>query len=413
MPEFAYKAADATGSITKGTRFANTEDEFLIAIRTAGLHLLEYKETKSQNILRALQEIQVGRVKRRDLIDFSNSMGVMFRAGVPLIGALEELASDMDNKAFRKIIGELIEDIKAGDPLNEAMAKRPKAFPPLYTNVVQIGENTGALDSVFFDLAKHYKRIDDLVKNVRKALMYPVFVLAALILAGVVFLTLVFPPLFTLLVDFEVPLPLITKVVMGVSDALRYHWIPIVVVLAVLIIAYFVSRRKPASKYYLDLIEINFPAVKGLFIQLRLAFFMRYLSMLLSAGMDILRGLELSTESVPNLVLQRFLTISREQVLEGEFLSSALRKVRYIPNMVTRMIAIGEESGTLPEQMEYVADYYNEELERKITMVLALMEPVLLFVLAGLAMALVMGVLLPLYNLVSTLSTGVGTGGGV
>lgn len=412
MPEFAYKAADATGSITKGTRFANTEDEFLITIRTAGLHLLEYKETKSRNILRALQEIQVGRVSRRDLIDFSNSMGVMFRAGVPLISALEELASDMDSKAFRKIIGELIEDIKAGDPLNEAMAKRPKAFPLLYTNVVQIGENTGALDAVFFDLAKHYKRIDDLVKNVRKALMYPAFVLAALILAGVVFLTLVFPPLFTLLVDFEVPLPLITKIVMGVSDALRFHWIPIVIVLVVLIIAYFVARRKPASKYYLDIIEINFPVIKGLFIQLRLAFFMRYLSMVLSAGMDILRGLQLATESVPNLVLQRFLTISREQVIEGEFLSSALRKVRYIPNMVTRMIAIGEESGTLPEQMEYVADYYNEELERKITMILALMEPLLLFVLAGLAMALVMGVLLPLYNLVSTLSTGVGTGGG-
>jgi type II secretory pathway component PulF len=137
---------------------------------------------------------------------------------------------------------------------------------------------------------------------------------------------------------------------------------------------------------------------------------MRYLSMLLAAGMDILRGLELSTESVNNLVIQRYLTMARDRVIEGDLLSTALRRVKFIPNMVVRMVAIGEESGNLPDQMEYVADYYNEQLERRIAMALALLEPILLFALAGMALALVMGVLLPLYNLVSQLSTGVGTG---
>ena len=265
----------------------------------------------------------------------------------------------------------------------------------------------------FFDLARHYKRIDDLVKNVRKALMYPAFVIFALGLAGYVFLAVVFPPLFQLLEDFKVPLPMVTVIVMGVSNGLRNNGLLILAGLIVLIVFFFFGRRAPAIKYYFDLIELNFPGVKSVFIQLRLAFFMRYLSMLLAAGMDILRGLELSTESVNNLVIQRFLIRARERVIEGDFLSDSLRGVHYIPNMVTRMIAIGEQSGNLPEQMEYVADYYNEELERRIAMAVALMEPILLLVLAGIALALVMGVLLPLYNLVSSLSTSVGTGGGI
>lgn len=413
MPDYAYKAADAGGSIVKGVRFANSQDDLALMIKSAGMHLLEANETRSADFRKAFSNIHIGGMKRRDLVEFSNNMGVMFRAGVPLINALDELRQDTDRAYVKKTLGEIIEDIQSGDSLHEAMAKRPKAFPSLYTNVVEIGENTGSLDAVFFDLAKHYKRIDDLIKNVRKALIYPAFILTALLLAGYVFLTMVFPPLFQLLEDFKVPLPAITKIVMAVSNALRDHGGKILVIVILLGVGFFFGRKNKTSKYYIDFGELNIPVIKGVFIQLRLAFFMRYLSMLLSAGMDILRGLQLATDSVNNLVLQKFFNVSRDKVIEGEMLSEALRKVRYVPNMVTRMIAIGEESGNLPDQMEYVADYYNEELERRIAIALAAMEPILIFCLAGLALSLVMGVLLPLYNLVSTLSMGVGTGTGV
>ena len=410
MPDYAFKAADASGAIVRGTRFANNERDLAAAIRSSGLHLLEAREGKQQEFLTALQNFHIGGISRRDLVEFSNNMGVMFRAGVPLINALDELRADSENKYFKKILGEVIEDIEGGDPLHDAMAKKPKVFPQLYTNVIQIGENTGSLDSVFFDLAKHYKRIDDLVRNVRKAMAYPIFVLFALLLAAFVFLTLVFPPLFGLLRDFNVPLPTVTRVVMAVSDTLRLGWMWIFGGLFALIVAFIIARRNDSSKYYIDWVELNMPGFKTVFLQLRLAFFMRYLSMLLSAGMDILRGLELAIDSVNNLVIQRYLRMARERVIEGDLLSEALRRVKFIPNMVTRMVAIGEQSGNLPDQMEYVADYYNEELERRIAMALALLEPILLFFLAGLALALVMGVLLPLYNLVSSLSMGVGTG---
>ena len=410
MPDYAYKAADANGAVVKGIKYANNERELAVSIKATGLHLLEANETKAQQFLKSLEGFSIGGISRRTLVEFSNNMGVMFRAGVPLINALDELRQDQDSKFFQKVLAGIIADIQSGDSLADAMGKRPGVFPKLYVSVVQIGANTGGLDRVFFDLARHYKRIDDLVKNVRKAMAYPAFVVVALIVAAFVFLTLVFPPLFQLLEDFKVPLPMVTRVVMAVSSALRDHWLLFLVGLVVLVGGFFTARKFPTTKYYIDWVELNFPGIRNVFIQLRLAFFMRYLSMVLTAGMDILRGLELAIESVNNMVIQEGLRAAREKVIGGEFLSKALRQLPFIPNMVSRMISIGEEAGNLPDQMEYVADYYNEELERRIAMALTLLEPILLFLLAGLALALVMGVLLPLYNLVSQLSTGVGTG---
>ena len=411
MPDYSYKAADSRGAIIKGIYFANNGQELANYLKSAGLHLIEFKEAKARQFLKLFEDIQIGGVSRRELVEFSNNMGVMFKAGIPLVQSFNELREDTENRYFKKALGEIINDIEAGDTLYEAMGKKPRIFPELYIRVIQIGENTGRMDSAFFDLARHFKRIDDLVKNVRKALIYPSFVVLALIGASFVFLTMVFPPLFSMLTDFDVPLPTITKVVMAVSNTLKDHGLIVLLCIIVFGVLFIGLRRYKNIKYYMDWFELHIPYIKSLLMQLRMSFFMRYFAMLLSAGMDILRSLELASASVNNLVVHEFLTSSRERVIEGEFLSDSLRNKRFVPHMVARMVAIGEESGNLPEQMEYVADYYDEELQRRITIALALMEPILLVIMAGLALALIMGVLLPLYNLVSQLSAGAGGGG--
>jgi type II secretory pathway component PulF len=250
-----------------------------------------------------------------------------------------------------------------------------------------------------------------MIRNVRKAMIYPSFIFVSLIIAAFVFLTVVFPSIFNLLIEFDVPLPTVTKIVMGISKTLETHWLLIIIGIIGGIFLFSVLRKYKPTRYYMDWCELNFPYMRTFFIQLRMAFFTRYLSMLVSAGVDIIKSLDLSTQSINNLVLERVLTISRQHVIEGALLSETLRGVRLIPHMVTRMIAIGEESGNLPDQMEYVADYYNEELERRIAIALALMEPLLIFLLAGLAMSLVMAVILPIYEMVTQVSTQAGTGG--
>jgi type IV pilus assembly protein PilC len=411
MPDYTYKATDTSGSVTKGVRFAPGHRELAAVLEQNDLLLLEARERTGTGFLERLAEIQIGGVSRMELVEFSRNMAVMLRAGINIINAFEELRQDLDSRYFRKIIGQMSDDIQAGDTLQDTMKKHPKVFPDLYVNAVAVGETAGNLDTIFMDLARHYKRIDDLVRNVRKAMIYPAFVLVALVIASFVFLTIVFPPLFQLLVEFEVELPTVTIVVMAVSKFLQNQWPLILLILGILTALYLVARRYPASRYYLDWIELNIPYLRSLMIQLRMAFFMRYMAMLLSAGVYILQGIELATRSVNNLVIQRFMDTVRSKVTEGAFFSDSLRGSRYVPNMVVRMISIGEQSGNLSDQMEMVADQYNEELERRIASALAMLEPILLILLAGLALALVMGVLLPLYGLVGQLSMEAGTGG--
>ncbi len=410
MPEFAYKAAQADGSIVKGSQVAHDEAQLAARLSNEGLFLIEVRQNKLQQLWHQLDDFAVGSLSRRDLVEFCNNLSVMLKAGVPLVRSIDELGSDSENKILRKALKKIVADIRSGDSFSQALTKSG-SFPKLFVSLAEIGEQSGNLDRTLNDMAVHYKKIDDLIRNVRKALIYPCFIMVALILAAYVFLAMVFPPLFELLTQFEVPLPTVTKVVMAISESLKTsgHWYALGIIL--LIIIFLAMRSRDETKRYLDWLEFNLPPLRKLFIQMRMAFFMRYMAMISNAGIDLVRGLKMSLLSINNLVFQEAMERARQKIVEGSLFSEALRESRYVPRMTIRMIAVGEESGTLPDQMNLVAEYYSEDLERKITAALTMLEPLLLFVMAGLALALVMGILLPLYNLVSELSTSVGAGG--
>ncbi|MEA3333584.1 MAG: type II secretion system F family protein [Pseudomonadota bacterium] len=412
MPEFAYKAANAEGSIIKGSQIAPDEVQLAARLKSQGLFLIEARQDKLKQFLNRIDDFAVGSLSRRDLVEFSNNLSVMLRAGVPLVRSLDELGSDSENKILRKSLKKIVNDIMTGDGFSQALTKSG-AFPKLFVNLAEIGEQSGNLDRTLSDMAIHYKKIDALIRNVRKALIYPCFIMLALFLAAYVFLAKVFPPLFELLTQFEVPLPTVTKVIMAISESFQAsgHWYALAIVLFIVFI--FVMRSRDETKCYLDWVEFNLPPLGKLFIQMRMAFFMRYMALISNAGIDLIRGIKMSLLSINNLVFQETMERARQKIIEGSLFSDALRESRYVPRMTIRMIAVGEESGSLPEQMNLVAEYYSEDLERKIETALTMLEPMLLFAMGGLALALVMGILLPLYNLVSELSSSVGSGGGM
>lgn len=404
MADYIYKAVDTNGKVIKGSRLANSIAELEFRLRRGGLELLDARESSPNRGIRFFRDLglKLGRVSRQELIEFSNNMGVMLRAGVPLMDAIIELREDQENRFFKGILDTIIEDVSAGNPLHESMRKRSSCFPPLYASIVEIGENTGRLDTVFFELETHYKRIEDLNKNARKALIYPSFVVAVLFLVAIVFLGKVFPVIFSMFEEFDTDLPMVTRVFVSLSNIVKNNWGLVIAGILIFIVLIVILRKIPRTRYYFDWLELNIPYVKGFFLQLRMAFFARYLSMLQNAGVDILKSLDLSIQSINNMVLQKLLGISRQRVEGGISLSSTLKENRFVPNMVVRMISVGEMAGTLPDQLEFVADYYDEGLERKIAFALALMEPILIVVLAGVAMALVMAVLMPAYDIVSS-----------
>ena len=411
MPDYSYKAADPLGKIKSGVRFANSVNELRENLRLVGYSLISSSQGRGSVIIEALKGIQLGGITRAQLIEFCTNMAVMLNAGVPLVSVLNELREDASTGYLQVVIGDILENITAGDSLYQAMEKRPRDFDTLFINLIKIGEETGQLSEIFLNIAKHYKRIDDLIRNVRKAMLYPAFVLVALLLAAFVFLTMVFPPLFTMLNQFEVELPMITKIVMGVSSSLKDFWVVYIGGSALLVVLVIILRKYKPTRYWFDWFEIKTFFIRNVFLQLHMTFFLRYLALMLTAGVDILRGLDLSARSVTNLVVQKELLGCRQRIIEGAMFSQSLRQIRFIPNTVIRMVAVGETSGNLPEQMDYLANVYNERLERVIGVALAMLEPILVFTMAGLALSLIMGVLLPLYNMISTLSTGVGSGG--
>lgn len=400
MPEFAFKAINTNGEVIRGTRSAYDLFELELRLRRGGLNLLTAREIRSAQIAKALQAITLGSVSRADIIEFSNNMRVLLAAGVPLVEAMQELRDEEKRGMFKRVLEALIEDVQSGDSLHGAMAKWPKCFPTLYANVVEIGENTGQLDSIFGELVTHFKRIEDLKKNARKALIYPGFVFLTLIVVAVVFLGKVFPVIEKMFAEFELTkLPAITEFFLTLSNFIQTQWMYLVAGTVTFVILIIVLRSIKVTRYYFDWLEINLPFIKTFFQQLRMAFFARYLATLQQAGVDILRSLELATRSINNLVLQKVMTNVRQEVLEGKQLSEALREnSKIIPNMVIRMINVGEMSGTLPEQLDFVAGYYDEALERRIAIFLTLMEPILIVLLAGIGLALIMAILMPMYD---------------
>ncbi len=404
MPEYAYKAIDAAGEIKKGTQSFDSDRELAVWVKKNGWRLLDFRISKIRMISEFFQRINVGGVSRRELIEFSHNMSVLFESGVPITKALYDLREDMENRYFNIVLNDIIHDLNSGSTLHAAMAGRPRVFPNLYVNIIKIGEQTGRLGTVFSDLAKHYKRIDNLMKNVLKATIYPAFVLAALAMAVVVFVAFVLPSIFSMFSEMDIQLPMVTRVLILVTDTVHGDWDLLLAGFAFMVLLLYLFTKNERTRYGLDWIILRVPYLRKFLVHFHMAFFTRYLSMLLSSGVDILTSVKLAVDAINNRVLRKNLHNSREQIISGGLLSESLRGTRFVPNMVIRMIAVGEETGNMDDQMAHVANQYDEELERRLEMFIALMEPILIVFIAVIAMTIIMGVLVPIYEMVGSIS---------
>ncbi|MBW2368687.1 MAG: type II secretion system F family protein, partial [Deltaproteobacteria bacterium] len=346
MPQFSYKAADTHGKVFSGTRVASSREELADILKRSGMDLLNAKPVSSKPFFQIFQKLQFGGVTRVELIEFSNNMGVMLKAGIPLVDALVELREDQGNKYFKGILDSVIESIEGGEPFNRALKKHPRCFPAIYANVIEIGENTGRLHTVFFNMSHHLKRIESLNNNARKAMIYPVTVLTILIAVSIFFLVKVFPTMFKLLDAFNVTdYPLMTRSFLWLSTFLQNNLLWVLLGMIAFVFSIYLLRRIETSRRIFDWLELRTPYFSGFFMQLRMAIFARYLSMLQSSGVDIIKSMDLATQSVNNLILESILKDSRRRIMEGNTLSATLRGGSLVPNMVVRMISVGEAAG--------------------------------------------------------------------
>jgi type II secretory pathway component PulF len=397
MSLFRYRALNAAGHTVTGTLEAADVSAVESRLRTAGSWLLEAEEG---GVVGREGEVSGLRIRRSELISFFVQMSLLLRAGITLPNALDRLAEDFLDTKMGRVLATLREQVAVGMPLHQAMAAYPRVFAPEITAVVQAGEVSGRLPEVFESLCSYYEWLDGLVGDIRQALIYPLMVMGASLALVLLLFTFVVPKFVGLLTDLSLEVPALTRAVMAVSEVLVQYWPGLLALVVGGPIALKVAlRTAPGFARAFDAALMDLPVFGPLVSMFALSRFARNLGMLYKAGIPLLRGIEICRNLVGNRAIAHALDDVREGVLGGTPLSKNLARHRVFPSTVVTMIATGETSGTLDVALRSVSDYYNKIIPRRIKVVFAIFDPVMMVSLIAVVGTVALAVILPILQL--------------
>jgi type IV pilus assembly protein PilC len=401
MRKFNYEAKDNTTSkLVKATVQADSEHEAAKLLVAQGFTPLDIKEAESQeNLLTRFSS----RITTKDKVVFTRQLSTLIAAGLPLSQSLRTLVEQTQNRRLRGVIQELIVSIEGGHSLHESFAKHPDVFDKLFLALIAAGEASGTLDQALQRVAAQQEKDAAISSKIRGAMTYPIIVMVVIIGVMAFMLLTVVPQVEKLYRDLHQHLPVITQIIVSLSDFLtRFWWLILaaVVVGVYLLIQYL---RTEAGQRTVDILKLNFPILRGLFQRLYMARFNRTGETLLNTGVSMLDMLAIASEAVNNSVIAAEIDRAAEKVKGGKDLSAALGAEAHVPELVPQMISIGEKSGRIDEMMGKTAKIYEDELDQEIGGIATSIEPVLMVVLALVAGGMVAAILLPIYSLVNTL----------
>jgi type IV pilus assembly protein PilC len=346
-----------------------------------------------------------GSVTAKELAVFTRQFSVMIDAGLPLVQCLEILASQQENKLFQKVLTGTRSSVEGGSTLSAAMKQYPKAFDPLYTNMVEAGETGGILDTILQRLSTYIEKNVKLKAAVKSALIYPVGVLT--IAAGVIILLLwkVVPVFATLFAGLGVDLPLPTKIVIGLSHFIgSIFGLLIFVGVGAVIFGLKVWYGTPQGRFAIDTVILKLPVLGILMRKIAVARFTRTLGTLISSGVPILEGLDITARTSGNAVVERGLFQVRKALEEGKSLTEPLKETAIFPGMVTQMISVGEQTGAMDAMLQKIADFYEDEVDAAVKDLLTALEPIMIVFLGLVVGGVVISMYLPLFSLIGKLA---------
>jgi type IV pilus assembly protein PilC len=395
MPTFTYTARAVNGDLKSATIDAPSRDDVIKQLRQLRLNVVKIDEGTANRRKRG------GSIKMRDIVIFTRQFSTMINAGLPLVQALDILAQQSENPALKDVTRQVVFDVESGNTLADAMRKHPKAFTELYVNMVAAGEAGGILDTILMRLAVFMEKNDALVRKVKGAMIYPAVIISVAAIAITVLLIFVIPTFQTMFESANIALPLPTRIVIGLSHALKTYWY----ILAGAIIATFVSVKKyyqtASGKLTIDRNLLKLPVLGDVLRKSAVSRFTRTLGTLISSGVSILDGLEITAKTSGNRVIQDAIMESRASIAGGETIAAPLRKSQVFPPMVISMIAVGEQTGGLDEMLSKIADFYDEEVDAAVSGLLALMEPVMIVFLGVVVGGMVVAMYLPIFDMVN------------
>lgn len=401
MPFFTYKAINSDGELLKGIvediDAANAYDN----ISASGLHIVKIRQSHRLSDF-YLKRLRSWGVRTSVVIEFASNLAVMLRAGLPLVTSISDIALTNDNKRFRARLLEVKRAIELGSSFSSALSAHHDIFPEILINLVSVGEETGRLDESLAEVALHLQRMEDLKNTMVRAMMYPVFALVGTTGALLFWLIYVLPKMSSLFTSMDVQLPALTQYLIVVSNFSQTHWyIFFIVPIAFFFIILLLTKRE-ATKYYVDAVKLKIPILKLLLSNKLLALFAEQMRILVTAGVTIDRSLDIVINVINNSVFKKALVDIKENILLGSRISDAVKKHEELfPNLITRMISIGESTGNLNEQLNYLSEYYLKKLDDISQKMGKMIEPVIILIIGSIFLIIILGLMAPIYDLIS------------
>jgi type IV pilus assembly protein PilC len=397
MPMYEFTARNTTGQIQKGQLDVASKEDVSAYLRKNRLILVSVREAPKQISL----SLGAGRVKTRDIVIFTRQFATMINAGLPLVQSLNILAAQTENKTLREVTKAVVYDVESGNTLADALSKHPKAFSDLYVNMVAAGEAGGILDTILLRLAAFLEKNDALIRKVKGAMIYPGVIITVACAAIAILLIFVIPTFQNMFSGAGLELPLPTRVVIAMSQFLIGYWWALILAMAGSVFAIRSYYGTPGGRRQIDGALLRSPVLGDVLRKSAVSRFTRTLGTLVSSGVSILEGLEITAKTAGNTIIHDAVMESRNSIAGGETIAAPLEKSKVFPPMVISMIAVGEQTGGLDEMLSKIADFYDEEVDVAVSALLSLMEPAMIVILGVIVGGMVIAMYLPIFDMMN------------
>lgn len=417
MPIYNYVAIDKHGKEIKGKVEVNSHQNAIAKVRELGYYptsiveeMVRIKKVaegkvseKFKSLIRLPSSRRAGKIGQKQLTLFTRQLATLIGAGLPLVRALYVLERQQKGGVLKDTIRGLAEQVEGGGSFSEALLRYPKSFSPLYVNTVKAGETGGVLELVLSRLAEFAEKTQRLNSRIRAALIYPALVLTLAISVLFFLITFIVPKFMDIFKEMGVPLPLITRILLAISEFARNRWFIGLALIVVLIISYRILYRLPKMRMFFDRIKLRLPVMGPLIRKIAIARFSRTLGTLLSSGVPILQGLMVAKDTAGNEVIAHSIIEVHNSVREGETVAKPLLKAGIFPAMAVNMISVGEETGSLDQMLLKVGDVYDEEVDVTVSGLMSLLEPFLIIGMGVIVGFIVVAMFMPLFSLITAL----------
>jgi len=390
---FNYQARNLVGQKVDGVMLADDEGQLAWTLRRMDLYLIAAKPEKISTPIYITRP-----VKRKELINFTLHLSTSVGAGITILQSLEDMEEQTSNPAMKRAIQAIMEDLRGGSRLSDALSHHPLIFSDVYVSMVKSGEASGKLDHVLERIVAFLEWQDALASEIKRASIYPTVVLVALIALLAVLLGFVFPKILPVIQHLNVPLPLITRAVMAATDIVRYDWYWILLGIASFFVLVRLTKVSEGGRYVLDLIKLRIPVIGNLVEKICLSRFSHHLGVLLRTGVDITQSLSITERVVGNSVIAQAIREAKEKVIEGGSLWRSLQETGVFPPLLIRMIFVGESTGTVDNTMDKVTEWYDREIPATIKKLFAILEPLIIMLLAIMVLTVALAIFIPLYD---------------